>query len=112
MKNLGFSTDNRALVLVAFGAAEVTGKILIAFIGDHLPFLRVNAVAISSAFGAVAAGLLTLVTSLAVMIVLSVGEYAQLTGKLPVFTSSSKPFCSGLLFLDVSADVSQLSSHK
>ncbi|XP_022082656.1 monocarboxylate transporter 7-like [Acanthaster planci] len=71
MKNLGFSADDASLVLVVFGTSEVAGKILTAFLGDHLPFLRVNAVAISSVIGAIAAGFLTLAKSLTDLILLS-----------------------------------------
>ncbi|XP_022082948.1 monocarboxylate transporter 13-like [Acanthaster planci] len=72
MKSVGFSADDTSLVLVVFGVAEVAGKILTAFLGDHLPFLQVNALAITSVIGAIAAGFLTLAKSLADLIILSV----------------------------------------
>ncbi|XP_033644991.1 monocarboxylate transporter 5-like [Asterias rubens] len=68
---MGLDTDKKSVALLIMGAAEVGGKVLYAVFGDHLPFFKLYAIALSSAIAAIVSVFLTISSSFGHLLALS-----------------------------------------
>ena len=73
MEERGFSNDQIAAVIVFYAVGELGGKILLALIGDRLPFLRVYLLVASCLPGTVVLGLLTIAKTYVFVALLGLG---------------------------------------
>ena len=71
---MGLDTDKKSVALLIMGAAEVGGKVLYAVFGDHLPFFKLYAIALSSAIAAIVSVFLTISSSFGHLLALSLGK--------------------------------------
>ncbi|XP_038048395.1 monocarboxylate transporter 10-like isoform X2 [Patiria miniata] len=72
LEGLELSTENISLALTVSGAAEVSGKIVIAIIGDRLPFLKLYVSVVALIVAAMVSGFLTLCSTFWSIIVMSI----------------------------------------
>ncbi|XP_038056502.1 monocarboxylate transporter 14-like [Patiria miniata] len=72
MDGLGLDSNSIASVIVYFALGELGGKVLIAVIGDRLPFLYLYLLMASCLLGTVVLGFLTIAKTFAVMVLLAV----------------------------------------
>ncbi|XP_038075529.1 monocarboxylate transporter 13-like [Patiria miniata] len=92
MDGLGLDSNSIASVIMYFALAELGGKVLIAVIGDHLPFLALYLLMASCLFGTIVLGFLTIAKTFDVIVLLTVVSGVLRSGYTAQFTAAAELF--------------------